>query len=296
MPEMASLMTITRGSFLAFCKHRILWWFAIPAGTLVGLSSFVSIAVQDYLPENSDFSSLTSLFLDRRLIIALGISLLVVLCQSLIRGALVALFAHRMNESGDSALPNKTRPWKNMLHGGRMSIIFEAAYWLVLIGIGIILAIPSLLAQRFNPSVMPTVFELGFLLLITIGVYLYFTKELSCLYAILGKTGFRSAGDLGFRLFRRHAFNTVLFFFYAALLTLVFSLLTELFFRLFRLGTEQRSLLQSLFMAIPFGFYYIFDQILRVSFFRSIATTPKKPVTKETVLETSQTPSGISPN
>lgn len=296
MPEMASLMTISRGSFRAFWKHRILWWFAIPAGALVGLSSFVSIAVQDYLPENPDLSSLTSLFLDHRLILALGISLLVVLCQSLIRGALVALFAHRMNESGDSILPKKTIPWQNMLHGSRMSMSFETAYWLVLIGIGIILAIPSLLAQRFNPSIMPTVFELGFLLLITIGVYLYFTKELSCLYAILGKTGFRSAGDLGFRLFRRHAFNTVLFFFYAALLALIFSLLTEFLLRLVRIGVEQQSLFQSLFMAIPFGFYYIFDQILHVSFFRSIATTPKKPAPKETVLETSQTPSGISPN
>lgn len=177
-----------------------------------------------------------------------------------------------------------------------MSIIFESAYWLVLIGIGIILSIPSLVAQRFNLSIMPTVFELGFLLLITIGVYLYFIKELSCLYAILGKTRFRSAGDLGFRLFRRHAFNTVLFFFYAALLTLFFSLLVEFFFRLIRIEATQQPSFQSLSMTIPFGFYYIFDQMLRVSFFRSIATTPKKPVGKETVLETSQTPSGISPN
>ncbi len=291
MPEMVSLMTITRGSFQAFWKHRILWWFAIPAGILVSLSSFVSTTAQNYLPETPNLSSLTSFFLDHRIILTLGIALVVVLCQSLIRGALVALFAHRMNET-DPILPKKTLPWRHMFRGSRMSMSFEAAYWLVLIGIGIVLVIPSLLAQRFNPSIMPTVFELGFLLLITIGVYLYFTKELSCFYAILGKTGFWSAGDLGFRLFRRHAFNTVLFFFYAALLAIFFSLLTEFFLRMIRLRVEQ----QALFMAVPFGFYYIFDQLLHVSFFRSIATTPKKPVAKEAVLETSQTPSGISPN
>jgi hypothetical protein len=296
MPEMASLMTITRASFQAFWKHRILWWFALPAGTLVGLSSFVSIAVRDYLPETPNISSLSSLFLDQRVILALGISLLVVLLQSVLRGALVILFAYQMVKAGEVVAQTKSLPWQNMLRGSRMSISFEAAYWLVLTGIGITLAIPSLLAQRFNPSIMPTVFELGFLLLITIGVYLYFTKELSCLYAILGKTGFRSAGDLGFRLFRRHAFNTVLFFFYAALLALAFSLFMGFFFRLFGMGAEQPSLPQSLFIAIPFGFYSIFDQILHVSFFRSIATTPKKPAAKETVLETSQTPSGISPN
>lgn len=296
MPEMASLMTITRNSLQAFWRYRTLWWFAIPTGTLVGFSSFVSTVIQDYLPETPELSSLTLLFSERRLLFALGISLLVVLCQSAVRGALIALFAHQMSVSGDTAPRKKPVPWRDLFRASRMSTSFEMAYWFVLIGVGMVLAIPSLLAQRFNPSIMPTVFELGFLLLVTIGVYLYFTKELSCLYAILGKTGFRSAGDLGFRLFRKHAFDTVLFFFYAALLALFFSLLIESFFRLIHLPVEQHSLFWSLCMAVPFGFYYIFDQLLRVSFFRSIAATPKKPSVKEAVLETAQTPSGISPN
>lgn len=296
MPEMASLIAITRNSFQALWRHRSLWWFAVPVGTLVGLSSFVMIIIQDRLPNTPDFSSLASLFSDYRLFGALGASFIIVLCQSAMRGSLIVFFVYQTNETGDATTNDRRVPWRDMSRACRISAIFETAYWFALFGIGTVLAIPSLLAQRFNPSIMPTVFELGFLLLITIGVYLYFTKELSCLYAILGKTGFRSAGDLGFRLFRRHAFNTVLFFFYAALLALFFSILIESFFRLVRVSTESHSLFQSLLMAIPFGFYYIFDQLLRVSFFRSIATSPKKPAAKGTVLETSQTPSGISPN
>lgn len=297
MPEMGSLMTITQNALRAFWKHQSLWWFAIPLGALVSLSSFVTAVVQDHLPDFSGPTALTSLFSDPRLRIALGTSFLIVLCQSAIRGILIACFAHQMNESGGSTgIRNRHISWRDLLRASRISISFETTYWLVLLGIGVVLAIPSLLAQRFNPSIMPTVFELGFLLLITIGAYLYFTKELSCLYGILGRTSFLDSGDLGFRLFRRHAFNTVLFFFYAALLTLFFSLIIDFFLRLARTSTEPHSPLRSLLTAVPFGFYYIFDQLLRISFFRSIAASPKKPATRETVLESSEMPSSISPN
>ncbi len=296
MPEMASLTTITRNSLQAFWKHRPLWWFTVPAGMFVGLSTFVSNTVQDRIPDASKIPSWSSLLDDHRLLLAVGASLLLVLCQSAIRGALIALFIHRMNTVSGIRVSNRKLPWSDVIRAIRASVSFEAAYWLVLIGIGVIITIPSFLAQRFNPSILPAVFELGFLLLITIGVYLYFIKELACLYAILGKTGFRSAVDLGFRLFRRQAFNTVLFFFYAALLALFFGLLVEFSLRIVHIPIEQHSLFWSLFTAIPFGFYFIFDQILRVSFFRSIATTPKNPAIKETILEASQTPSGILPS
>lgn len=294
---MASLVTITRSAFHVFRKQRILWWFAIPVGILIGFSSLVSASIQDHLPGAPDFSSLASFVFDRHIILALGTSFLVVLCQSTLRGALVTLFAYQMTEnSSGSSEETRPLPWRAMLRAGKTSVTFEVIYWLFLLGIGTIVVIPAFLAQRFNPSIMPVIFELGFLLLITLGVYLYFTKELSCLYAILGKTNFRSAVDLGFRLFRRHAFNTVLFFFYAALLALIFSLLIEYFFRLLRLPLDDTSLLWSLSLALPFGLYSVFDQILRVSFFRSIATTPKKPALKEPILETYQNPSGASPN
>lgn len=294
---MASLVTITRSSFHVFRKQRLLWWFAIPVGILIGFSSLVSVSIQSHLPETPDLTSLASLISNRYTILALGASFLIVLSQSAMRGALVALLAYQMTENG-SSFDRKTKPlpWQAMLRAGSTSVTFELVYWLFLLGVGVTVALPAFLAQRFNPSIMPVIFELGFLLLVTLGVYLYFTKELSCLYAILGKTNFRSAVDLGFRLFRRHAFNTVLFFFYAALLALIFSLLIEYFFRLIKLPIDPTALFWSLSLAIPFGLYFVFDQILRVSFFRSIATTPKKPVLKEPVLEASQNPSGASPN
>jgi len=271
MPEMASLMTITRSSFREFRKHRALWWFAVPIGVLTGVSSFISIGIQDHIPKTEDLTSLTSLLSNGRLILTLGVSLLVVLCQSTLRGILLGLYVHRINTSDTTK--HTLFPWQDMLRAGRVSLTFEGAYWLLLISIASVVALPTFLAQRFNPSII---------------------KELSCLYAIFGKTHFRSAGDLGFRLFRRNSFNTVLFFFYAALLALIFSLLIEYFFRLIHVPINQPSFLLSLFMALPFGLYYIFDQILRASYFRSIATTPKKPIIKEPVLEASQTPSGIS--
>ncbi len=292
MPEMASLMTITRSSFREFRKHRALWWFAVPIGILTGVSSFISIGIQDHIPKTEDLASLTSLLTNGRLILTLGVSLLVVLCQSTLRGILLGLYAHRINTSDTTK--HTLFPWQDMLRAGRVSLTFEGAYWLLLISIASAVALPTFLAHRFNPSIMPVIFELAFLLLLTLGVYLYFIKELSCLYAIFGKTHFRSAGDLGFRLFRRNSFNTVLFFFYAALLALIYSLLIEYFFRLIHAPINQHSFLSSLFMALPFGLYYIFDQVLRASYFRSIATTPKKPIIKEPVLEASQSPSGIS--
>ena len=294
MSEMASLMAITRNSTEAFWKHKRLWWFSVPIGILIGLGSLAPASFQDRLPDTSDISSWSLLLSSSGLLTAIAISFAIMLSQSVLRGALIALFADQMSESLEGARGTRTVPWKNMLRFGYTSLHIEIFYWVALGAIGIAVITPSILAQHYNPSIMPTVFELGFLLLITIGVYLYFVKELSCLYAILGKINLRSAGDLGFRLFRKQAFNTVLFFFYAALLTLFFSLLIDLVSRAFPSFPNAKPFVPSILAAIPFGLYFVFDQILRIFFFRSIAVSPKKPVVKEVTLEPSQTPSGAS--
>lgn len=291
---MASLTTVTRNALRAFGKHRTLWWFALPIGIFIGVGSYASQKLQSALPDSPDPSSWLTLFSDPTVYGLIGASLFAMLTQAIARGPLIAIFDHQSREMRDTN-PAKT-PWQNVFRAVRVSAAFELAYWTVLIMIGLAFVLPCLLAQRFNPPVFPIILELAFLLLLTLGVYLYFIKELSCLYALLGKVSFRSATDLGFRLFRRQAFNTVLFFFYAALLALFFSLFIQSLVRSAGLIEETSDLKKTIALSMPFGLYFVFDQLLRVAFFRAIASTPKKPAPKETVLETTQTPSGISPS
>ena len=298
MPEMVSLVVITRNSLRDFWKHKSLWWFAVPVGTLVGFNTVVSQAIQNHIPKNPELSPLSVLLSDYRLVLIFSGSLLVILCQSAIRGALITTFVHQGRKFNGSspATVDKNSFWHDMIRASWISVSLEGIYWLLLLGIGAAVIMPVFLAQYFNPSVTAVIFELGSLLLLIIGVYFYLIKELSCFYAILGKTGFRSASDLGFRPFRKNTFSTLLFFLYAALLSLIFSLFIENLFGLSSLPIEQYPSFPSLLSGILFGLYYIFDQILKTSFFRSIANTKKKYAVEEAFLEASKTPSGISPN
>lgn len=295
MPETASFTTITERALRLTWQGRSLWWSAIPVGICIGIGTHMSTLLQDTLPESTDAALWVPLLTDQRLVIGLALLFLALIAQSLLRGALVFLLEHRLRKTGSSEVVKKPTTL-TLLHAAGTSLIFEMVYWLTLLIIAAVFAIPCLFAWRFNPSVLPAILEIGFLLLLTIGVYLYFIKELSLLYGILGNLRFQPATDLGFRLFRRQAWSTTLFFFYAAILALFFSILIEGLVMLFGISKENTSWYTSALIALPFGIYFIFDQALRLTFFHAIAATPKKPITKEIVLEPDKSPSGIAPS
>lgn len=292
---MASLVKITRESLRAFRQHRFLWWFAVPIGILIGASSFLSEKVRESFSKTSDLSSLTPLLTERWFLLIVSASFLIALLQSVLRGMLVAVFIYQLNN--DRTIKSVPPSPRDILRSGFVSVSFEFTYWVFMAGIGIVIALPMLLSRHFNPTITPIIFELGFILVVTLGVYLYFIKELSCLYAIIGKVYFRSSLDLGIRLFRKHTFSTVLFFSYAALLALLMGVLMTTLFRLFHMPDPTGDNLSSLvFISALFGLYFVFDQILRVTFFRSIAASPEKPLAKERVIEAAEAPSGLSSN
>lgn len=292
---MASFITITKNALQLTWEKRSLWWVMIPAGLLVGANTYLAAIAQQALPETSEASVWRPLIASQELALLFIFLLVALLGQSLLRGIVVFALNQKFQDEKSTTAKRvdvSNKPWR----AAGVSVIFETAYWITTLLIAATLSIPCFLAWRFNPSALPAILELGFLLLLTIGVYLHFVKELSVFYAILGDIRFRLAIDLGFRLFRRQSMNTILFFFYAALLALFFTLLIGGLIAPFGISQKDSPWQATLIGVLPFGFYFIFDQALRLIFFRAIATTPKKPISEEIALKASENPSGITPS
>ncbi len=294
MPEIASLAMITRDALRLAYERRSLWWFAFPASLCIGIGSLASQKLQSTLPtETADAALWISLFTNQSWLIAVGLVFVATFGQSIIRGPLLILLNRKPTIKHDLS---QTITWLKAIRAIYIAITFELTYWLFLIGTAALVCLPSLLAWHFNPSVLPVLIELGLLLLLTLAIYLHFIKELSLFYALLGKVRFTTAVDLGFRLFQRQTFTIVLFFFYAALLALFFGLLFEAAKKILGLSLSDLNRMAYFFTFIPLGGYFIFDQTLRLFFFRAVATPPKKPLTKKVALETSESSSSITPS
>lgn len=291
MSEMASFTRITHTALSAVWQRRKLWWFAVPAAMLIRIGSVLTADIQRTLPETTDFSLWFAALADSHSLRYLGFSLAIVLGQALLRGPFIHSLERGLREQETPSADNSRR---RLFRAAIIALSFEAMYWLLLLLIAGLVVIPGFLAWHFNPSALPAILELGVLVLMALGVYLYFIKEFSLFYALLGKLQFSSAVDLGFRLFRRQAFYTALFFSYASLLafffTLFFSALADSLFK-----TDPNPIIE-LFTALPFGFYFLFDQALRLMFFRTIALTPKKPIADAVALKPSESPSSVTPS
>lgn len=265
---------------------------ALPLGICIGIGTHTNALLQDTLPKTPDTTLWVTLMSNSGVLFAFGTLLAVACGQSFLRGIIVFSLERRNREKELRGIQNLA--FRKIFRGACLSVFFEVTYWLALLLIAFAFAIPCLIAWRFNPSALPAILEVGSLLLMTIGVYLYFIKELSVFYAILANVHVQTAIDLGFRLFRRQAFNTILFFFYAALLAICFSMLAEGLIASVKIPKTDVSWGMTLVRALPLGIYFIFDQALRLMFFRAIATTPKKPITEEAALKPSERPSGAA--
>lgn len=294
MPEMVSFTSITRNALRLTWEKRSLWWLTIPIGIFIGVGSSAAGVLERTLSETSPPAIWDALLSDRKLLFVFAYSFVAIVGQALLRGALVFRLAERL--TSEESVKGRQRTTGTLFRAIRLSIGFESLYWLTLLSVTGILSLPCFLAWRFNPSVLATILELGSLLLLAIGMYLYFVKELSLFYAILGNVRFRLGIDLGFRLFRRQALNTALFFFYAALLGLCFTLLVGAFLSALGISQNHPSIQLTLLSALPLGLWFIFDQALRIGFFRAIAATPKKPALEEAALKTNESSSGIVPS
>jgi|GEM_PF-5522081 len=283
MPEAASFIAITESALRTLSKRQSTWWIALPVGWLIWKGSQLTSEAGALLNQvdTERFVEWLIQGQNTNFWILLGGSLFVALLKAPFRGILFLLLQKEPQPS-ENPKNQKVSP-KELFRGAIFSFFFEFGYWCAIALIGLILSISCLLAWRFNPSVFASVVEIALLLLIGISAYLYFIKELASLYCILGRTSPRGSIDLGIRLFRRHSFLILLFFVYLSLIALTFSFLTNAIMtsveRLF--GFTRDGLLLAGSTLFLFGTYYLFDQSLRLAFFRSIAATPKQPVTKQ---------------
>jgi hypothetical protein len=254
----------------------------------------VAKELQYIVLDSADRSHWLSLLTDSTALTLFGLVILVSFLQSAIRGPLILFLEH--GHPADAKVKRKKISRSEMMRTIFVSATFEVLYWFTLLIVAAVIAVPCFIAWQFNPSVLTGILEFGSLILFTLGVYLSFIKELACLYALLGNVRLTSAIDLGFRLYRRQAFNTLLFFLYAALLAILFAVIIESSISALGLVRFQAGWLVVIIASLPFGLYTVFDQSLRLSFFHSVATTPKKPALKEVALEPSESQSGVAPS
>lgn len=276
MPETASFTTLTRLA-LSNLRNKRLWWFCIPAGICIALSTFYASKASSLIAEK-DSTALLSFLQDELghvFLALLGISFLFRIGEAPLRGIVIPLLQFIHLKQKDESLKHPS--WKDLLHGAKKAFFFEFGFLGFITLLGGILLIPSLLAWKFNQHAFIPLFEIGFILLLGISFYLYFIKELSLFYCLLGKIGLRESINLGFRIFRRHSFLTVLFFIYLSMIGFIVTACIDLFVRLtpFVFAGPRNDVLP-LIVSIPlFGFYFLFDQALRLTYFRHIAASPK---------------------
>jgi hypothetical protein len=297
MTEMIPLISITTSAFRVAWRKHFLWWLALPTSALIGLSSFATKSLhQNFLvvQEQWDWIHLLPDTSTTKLIVA---SVLAYFLQSALRGPIILLL-NKNGRGADRYIQPIIRHYKELFRAFLTSLLCESIYVVSVLVIFSILAIPIFFSWKFNPGVFPVLAEIGFLILLALTLYLYFIKELALLYALLGQVRPSSAFELGLRLYRRRTIIILLFFLFAALLMLFFVSITEFLFLACGLSRLNLSLSDYLITALPIGFYFVFDQALRITFFNSIASTPKQTAPATTLLESkpNESPSGIVPN
>lgn len=296
MTETVSFTDLTRDALRNVSRTRSLFWLVLPVGILISSASFTLSKSELLLSrlETEKFLVFMSSQTGFDFLLLISIVLALTLVQVPIRGITLILLqsSHQREASPDQASLQKKDYW----HAIRTALTFEIGYWLTLTTIGLLIVAPCVIAWRINPSVFPNISQIGFLLFIGTSLYLYFIKELSLFYGLVGKTHFRSSIDLGFRIFRRHSFLTLLYFTYVSILsflaTTIIAILSHTL--LITTGAIQSTILDYAFSAPFFGIYFLFDQALRLVYFRKIASTPKSKVPKIAAAKSAEPATGMN--
>lgn len=296
MTETVSFTDLTRDALRNVLYNRSVFWLALPAGILISIASYTSSKAELILSglKTENISSLFSHPTALDLVPLILIGLIVLLLQAPLRGLTLFFlqFFHLKQIDPTHPIAQKKDYWRAM----RTGFLFEGIYWTALSTIGLIIIAPCIVASRVNPSVFPSILQIGFLLFIGTALYLYLIKELSLLYGLFGKISLRSSIDLGFRIFRRYSFLTLLYFTYLSILSFLTTTLFTVFIQIIlNLIISPQSDTFLFILSMPFlGMYFVFDQSLRLAYFRKIASTPKSKSAKVSVPKPAEAATGVN--
>ncbi len=210
-----------------------------------------------------------------------GIALLVFLgaLRTALRGPLFLLIEKTLLQKLPSTPSPSPSPLngKQYLKGALIALLFEALYWLLLIIFGLILFSPLLIASKYNPGVVPSLFQMGTIILLMLGVIFFYIKEFGFLYALLAHIKPRLAIELGLKLFKKHAVLSLLF----GLFLIALSFLFTFFLNLAMITSAliafwwPKTIISTLCGIGILGFTALLTETLRLLFFHALAATPQ---------------------
>lgn len=282
MRESPSFLALTQLASSLFLRARSLWWYALPAGFLLTLGNVQGSPIPTFpIDQNQSLREIL-----QHLPSSFWKSLLLLFFSQLFLYALRGPFLVNIERL---LLSQKHSPYKVKSSFHRSFLVgfyYELGYWIFFLFVSFISFLPLFISWQYNQSAFSFIAECAILLIFSVGMYLYFLKEFSYLYSLLTHAPTRSAFDLGFRLFRRNIFLTILFFLYLSLFSLILSFCISLLFS----GISQTKAF--FWITAPFfGMIFLFGQVLFLLFFHSLATfrPKKKEVTLASSKETQET-------
>ncbi|MFA9262407.1 MAG: hypothetical protein ACEQSB_03565 [Undibacterium sp.] len=296
MAETVSFIALTRDAVRNVLLGRSLLWFALPIGVLIASTSYSAARAETILNGKGleTFFSFLSDGADGTFLLFLTLSIALTFTQAPLRGLIILSLQSSYSKAGN--LDQNPPQRKDYLRALRIATLFELGFWLLITILCCLLLAPSFLAWQMNREAFPFVSQTGLILLISITLYLYLVKELSLLYGLLGNLSLRSSLDLGFRIFRRHALLTLLYFMYLSILSLLGTIciaaMSHALLLLFKI--EGVGFSEYIFSLPFFGLYFIFDQALRLVYFRKIATSPKSRSPKIPTVESTEPVTGMT--
>lgn len=281
MGESVAFSTLIAEAARLVMKRRAHFWCMVAFGLMAVVGSATSHWLGLDLDQIESLSTADAwaawLASHRMLILSLiALSLGALLAESAIRGPVIlileeTLLAHTKTPAGAAPLS-----WSRLTRTSAKAVMLVFGYFLIsCLAFGLVFA-PVWLAWRFNPTALPSVLQLSSVFFIALSILLYFIKEYALYYLVLGRVKPRSALDLGYSLFRRNIFPSLLFGLLLIGLSLIFTLtLDSAIITSARLTGESLgpALVVVFVLAGPFA---VFREITRLLFFHSLASPKEK--------------------
>lgn len=279
-------------------QSKLLLTLTLPLGGILFVSTKISEQLTPLLPQ--DLSS--PLFLpllkeEQPLIFSLGATLVFLgIVHTILRGPLFLLIEERLLKQlpaspHQGALFNKKLLGRSAL----FSLSFETLYWGALLLIGAVISSPLFLAAKFNPSVIPSLFQIGTLLLLGLAIFFFYIKEFGLLYTLLAHIHPKLSLELGLKLFKKHSLLSLLFGLFLIALSFLFTFFLNLamIISAFIPFSKMESLVNGVSGIVILGFITVLTETLRLLFFHALAATPRIKLTDmQPVLEKEKTTSG----
>ncbi|MEP7162913.1 MAG: hypothetical protein ABI747_04090 [Candidatus Moraniibacteriota bacterium] len=259
-------------------KRRAHFLFTILLGVIATLSYFVLRNVDVVLPEASEEVSILFSWVKEHqstLFILSLTSLGFALVKAALRGPLFVILEETLlafTEEKKSLAPLSSRLRRASLLG----FFFETFSFLVSALLFGIVFLPTYFALLYNPSALPTIFQLSSLLFLVGAVLFYFLKEYSLLYGILGGVRPLIALELGYGLFRKNLTQSLLFGTLILGLSFIFTFTLDSAIITSAMFFKREGFTTPFLIFLVSGMSGVFVEALRLLFFHSIAATRSK--------------------